>query len=239
MEFNIFRNLGLHETQHTNLLKKFLYPRGQDVLFMNKFLELNCKVDLQIESDRNFTFLPKKAGTGFVDIIFCVWNGNKKLTIIIENKSNQAGNQPNQLYRYWRHKIFKPEKENFKKYCESREISLNSINDENLFDAHKQFQKDENITQKYMLIYLTKKKEEGEKKYGNSKRRPDNPTYKKTKELLPTKLPFPVTELNYEENICNWLENCRKEIKQDEILSNVVEQYIKSINSGFYKSKNV
>lgn len=101
--FNCFKNLGLNENQHSNLLKKLLHPKGkhnQGDLFLKSFVEdvlkVDYKVDLTVERD-------VKAGVkGFVDLMIYS-NSNK---YIIENKVFDAKDRPNQLYRYWRNHIY-------------------------------------------------------------------------------------------------------------------------------------
>jgi hypothetical protein len=102
--FNIFRNLGMNENQHSNLLKKLLCPTGkhnQANLFLKSFVEDVLKApyedNLQVKRE-------ERAGKkGFVDLMIC----SSSCKYIIENKVNNAKDRDSQLYRYWRNHIYK------------------------------------------------------------------------------------------------------------------------------------
>lgn len=113
IEFNSFNLIhsvfGISETKHTKLLAFFLDPEeshGQGKLFLNKFLEkidglqLNHPIDQYkwrvTTEDRNADIVIKA-----ISII-----GSEKISIVIENKSNEAVDQHNQLYRYWYEHIY-------------------------------------------------------------------------------------------------------------------------------------
>jgi hypothetical protein len=98
---NIFNFFQINEVKHSELLAFLLNPydiHGQDDLFLKLFLNyigikpiLNEKWRVQCEIDR-------------VDIMLICNNPFSR--IIIENKSNYANDQPNQLYRYWFYQIY-------------------------------------------------------------------------------------------------------------------------------------
>lgn len=100
--FNPFAKLRVKETQHSRLLGDLLNPsgsHGQGDLFLKPFLEYlgvpnpgTGEWHVAVENDR-------------VDIM--LWRGRPtRSAVIIENKSNNAGDQENQIYRYWHHQIY-------------------------------------------------------------------------------------------------------------------------------------
>jgi hypothetical protein len=115
--FNIFTLLRdefdfkIQETMHSKLIKFLLDPyatHGQGDKFLIKFLEL-LKVHKPEKGIWNIT-----AEQGKIDIL--LKRDEPKSIIIIENKSNWAGDQPNQLYRYWYNAIYLQTKKTDKKF---------------------------------------------------------------------------------------------------------------------------
>lgn len=105
--FNIFYllkdNLGLniHETLHSKLIKFLLDEHemhGQGNLFLIEFLKM-----FNVESPEQGTWIVT-AEIGRIDIL--LERNYPESIIVIENKSNGARDQPNQLYRYWFRKIY-------------------------------------------------------------------------------------------------------------------------------------
>ena len=99
--FNILRMFHICETSHSKLLKLLLNPNGdhgQGNFFLSLFLkEMGIKEPSQ--GDWKVT-----AEEGRIDLLL---KRKEPLSIVvIENKSNRATDQPNQLYRYWNEKIF-------------------------------------------------------------------------------------------------------------------------------------
>jgi hypothetical protein len=99
--FNAFRFFKIDETLHSRLLATLLNPKaehGQGDKFLMEFLKL-----LEIESPEEGIWYVT-AETGRIDVLL------KRLfpesIIIIENKSNWAIDQQNQLYRYWHQEIY-------------------------------------------------------------------------------------------------------------------------------------
>ena len=91
-----------NEQLHSNILKFLLDPEeehGQDDIFLHKFItflnnEHNCKIDLDHYQHAEVT-----REENYIDVLI---KGNKH-AIIIENKvSGKAGDQPNQIYRYYK-----------------------------------------------------------------------------------------------------------------------------------------
>lgn len=106
--FNVFalwnRLSGIGETLHSRLLHFLLSDdpmHGQKDKFLMKFLEM-----ADIENPHEGTWYVT-AETGRVDVM--LERKNPRSVIIIENKSNWAGDQSNQLYRYWYENMYAPE----------------------------------------------------------------------------------------------------------------------------------
>ena len=99
-EFNVFHLIndiyGIGETKHSRFLAFLLNPKethGKGNLFLKLFLE-----KLKIEFNENETW-EVFAEKGYADVLLkCKY---PKKCIVVENKSNEAVDQPNQLYRYW------------------------------------------------------------------------------------------------------------------------------------------
>jgi hypothetical protein len=104
---NVFRFFSPGETTHSRLLAFFLNPQaahGQGTLFLTEFLRLlgirNC-------SDEKAHPWVVTAETGRVDVL--LRRAHPHSVVVIENKSNYALDQPNQLYRYWHQQIYLPQ----------------------------------------------------------------------------------------------------------------------------------
>lgn len=99
--FNVFDFFAVGETKHSELLGFLLEPKqthGQSNLFLLEFLSM-----LNIESPE----VGKWQVTCEYDRIDIMLKREYPLSIIIiENKSNFAKDQPNQLYRYWHNQIY-------------------------------------------------------------------------------------------------------------------------------------
>jgi len=99
--FNPFKQIPISETIHSRVLGDLLNPKGthgQNSKLLTAFLELigvpgpfTGEWMVSVEAAR-------------VDI--CMWRKSPASVIIIENKSNSANDQPNQLYRYWYESIY-------------------------------------------------------------------------------------------------------------------------------------
>lgn len=103
-DLNVFRFFNPGETTHSRLLAYFLDPReshGQGDLFLVKFLEL-----LGISQPESLKTSPwiVTAELGRVDVL--IKRKHPHTVVVIENKSNYAQDQPNQLYRYWHREIY-------------------------------------------------------------------------------------------------------------------------------------
>ena len=100
--FNILRLFPIGETMHSKLLKLLLDPKGehgQGNLFLLLFLE---SIGIKEPSQGIW-----KVTTEESNIDLLIKRDDPPSIIIIENKSNWARDQPNQLYRYWYSTIYK------------------------------------------------------------------------------------------------------------------------------------
>ena len=128
---------GISEPIHSRILHFFLSDNpmhGQGKLFLSAFLEY-----IGFEKDKGNEEWIITAEEGRVDVL--LRRLNPLGAVIIENKSNWAGDQPNQLYRYWYENIHKCEEDCKKSYYldhpeykivylvpdEAKHISANSI----------------------------------------------------------------------------------------------------------------
>ncbi len=94
---------GISEPIHSRILHFFLSDNpmhGQGKLFLSAFLEY-----IGFEKDEGNEEWIITAEEGRVDVL--LRRLNPLGAVIIENKSNWAGDQPNQLYRYWYENIHK------------------------------------------------------------------------------------------------------------------------------------
>lgn len=94
---------GISEPIHSRILHFFLSDNpmhGQGKLFLSAFLEY-----IGFEKDEGNEEWIITAEEGRVDVL--LRRQNPLGAVIIENKSNWAGDQPNQLYRYWYENIHK------------------------------------------------------------------------------------------------------------------------------------
>lgn len=104
--FNILRMFQISETKHSQLLQLLLNPNsihGQGNLFLNLFLE---KIGIKEPSKGRWKVTAEE---GRIDLL--LKRNNPLSIVIIENKSNYAGDQQNQLYRYWFNEIYKVSRE--------------------------------------------------------------------------------------------------------------------------------
>lgn len=113
--FSLFReefDFHVKEIMHSKLLKFLLNPfssHGQGKKFLIEFLNL-----IGIQNPNNGTWFVT-AEEGRIDVL--LKRNHPHSVVIIENKSNWAGDQPNQLYRYWLQEIYSTTKEaNFEFY---------------------------------------------------------------------------------------------------------------------------
>lgn len=110
IEFNSFNLIhsifGITETKHTKLLAFFLDPNeshGQGIWFLKQFLGKIEGFDLKKDVDMyNWGVTTEDINA---DIVIKT-TSPEKISIVIENKSNEAKDQESQLYRYWYDHIY-------------------------------------------------------------------------------------------------------------------------------------
>lgn len=124
-DFNILRLFSINEVMHSFLLANMLNPHsehGQGNIFLIAFLK-----KLRIESPERGQWIVS-AEKGRIDIL--LKRKYPHSVIIIENKSNYAYDQPNQLYKYWFREIYKSQ-------------------------SHKGYNYSKNHPEKYQIVFLT------------------------------------------------------------------------------------
>lgn len=103
INFNVFDFFKINEPTHSTLIASLLDPKGnhgQGNIFLKEFLK-----SIEIDFNDDDIWLVT-AEIGRIDILLKCLNRNS--VIIIENKSNEAIDQPNQLYRYWYQEMYFP-----------------------------------------------------------------------------------------------------------------------------------
>lgn len=110
-EFNVFNLInqiyGIGETKHSRFLAFLLNPNaehGKGKSFLNEFLK---HVEINYDEDDMWEVSAEKNN---IDILL-KRTYPRKSTIIIENKSNWADDQDNQLYRYWYNEMYDSNKD--------------------------------------------------------------------------------------------------------------------------------
>lgn len=101
--FNPLRSIPIREVTHSKLLGNLLSPNGnhgQGGLFVQSFLEQCCGI-FDPKPEIWHVYIEKN------DVDLCLWRETPPGVIVIENKSNYAADQSNQLYRYWYRSIYK------------------------------------------------------------------------------------------------------------------------------------
>lgn len=102
-DFNLLRLFKIGETMHSLLLANILNPNsehGQGNLFLLSFLN-----QIGIENPEKGQWIVT-AEKGRIDIL--LKRVHPHSVVVIENKSNFAVDQNNQLYRYWHQEIYYP-----------------------------------------------------------------------------------------------------------------------------------
>jgi len=126
--FNIFLFLrdefgfAVQETMHSKLIKFLLdtyASHGQGNIFLIEFLEL-----LEVENPKEGIWYVS-AEQGRIDVL--LKRNEPQSIIIIENKSNWADDQDNQLYRYWHQEIYNTTKETEKDFYVSNKYKYQIV----------------------------------------------------------------------------------------------------------------
>lgn len=111
--FNPLSFFPIGETMHSFLIANIINPNsehGQGDLFLKSFLK---KLDVEVYENDNWIVT---AEIGRIDIL--IKRENPHTVIVIENKSNYAIDQENQIYRYWYQEIYLPNKKQLKPISE-------------------------------------------------------------------------------------------------------------------------
>ena len=104
----ISRIWGIGETKHSQILGFFLNPRenhGQGGLFLKLFLE-KLGFETNNFNPKDWTVDVEQRSNGRDQIDILIQSYRLGVSIVIENKSNGAEDQPHQLYRYWESAIY-------------------------------------------------------------------------------------------------------------------------------------
>jgi len=106
--FNPLTFFPIGETMHSFLIANLIDPNashGQGNLFLKSFLKL---LDIEVFENDNWIVT---AETGRIDVL--LRRHHPHTVVVIENKSNYASDQENQLYRYWFQEIYLPNQKKF------------------------------------------------------------------------------------------------------------------------------
>ena len=105
-DINVFKQLATIEQHHSKIIGSLINPKEKHG-YGNKFLKLFFEIvvkDKDFHYDKNDLWIVSIEKNRF-DIR--IRNQINSKIIIIENKSNDAVDQPGQLYRYWYNGIYK------------------------------------------------------------------------------------------------------------------------------------
>ncbi|MCB0567014.1 MAG: PD-(D/E)XK nuclease family protein [Phaeodactylibacter sp.] len=186
--FNVFHlfkekfGFYIQETMHSRLLKFLLDAKethGQGGLFLLKFLEI-----LGIQSPETGTW-QVTAEVGRIDVL--IERKEPQSIIVIENKSNWAPDQSNQLYRYWHQAIFQKTKQADKRFYE-------------------------NNTHKYQILYLTPY---GNKKIEHQSISKPKEDPESIYQGLPEIVPMEIKSVTFDKHIQDWLNACLEELPEN------------------------
>jgi hypothetical protein len=191
--FNILKMFQISETKHSQLLQLLLNPNsihGQGNLFLNLFLE---KIGIKEPSKGSWKVTAEE---GRIDLL--LKRNNPLSIVIIENKSNYAEDQQNQLYRYWFNEIYKA----------SREVET----------AFYEQNKDS-----YQMIYLVPN---GKNYDYQTIKKPQNFDVFNTINL-PDLIPMEIKRLTFNEDIFNLIGDCIELIENFSVSNYRIREYLK------------
>ncbi|WP_313578187.1 PD-(D/E)XK nuclease family protein [Chishuiella sp.] len=158
-EFNVFDFMhsvfGITETKHSKIVAYFLNPsanHGLGTFFLNSFLnKIGIDYDENIKYNWEITSEDKNS-----DIVIKA-TSPKRICVVIENKSNEAKDQANQLYRYWYDHIYTFHDKDLDK-AENKQISrlvyLSGFSEKTYTELS--LQKPDNISLDYQKLDETK-----------------------------------------------------------------------------------
>lgn len=191
-ELNFFRLFPLGETGHSYQLAKFLNPyaeHGQGKLFLMEFLKM-----LRIAEPEKGQWIVT-AEKGRIDVL--LKRRAPRSAVIIENKSNDAVDQPNQLYRYWYQEIYYPNRDKPVDYAYHHPDC-------------------------YRIIYLPSSS--SKKPDDNSLQKPKDEMLDAS---LPEKMPMEIDCWSFDKQIIRWLGKCHEQLPKNNFrMRDYVNQYI-------------
>lgn len=197
-DFNMLSFFNIGETKHSFLLANFLNPNaehGQGHLFLNEFLDL-LKIE-RLSDNENWIVTVEK---GRIDVLLKRFQPHS--VIVIENKSNYAGDQYHQLYRYWYQEIYTT-------------ISERHLPGDYILNPPERY---------YQLLYLSP----DHRKISNTNTS-TKPT--EWDDNLPNKIPIKAKHILYSDFICHWLQiSLEKLPKDNHRIREYVKQYIEYWN---------
>jgi hypothetical protein len=193
-DLNIFKMFGVGETMHSYLITNLLNPggnQGQKQLFLNIFLDM-----LNINRYHDYENWVVTAEKGRIDILLKRIQPHS--VIVIENKSNYAIDQENQIYRYWYQEIYST-------------IRNKNFPENFILNPPSEF---------YQLIYLSPSPEKIINEISIS--RPLD-----WDEELPKKVPMQIKQVYYPEFIVDWLQKSYDLISpNNHRLKEFINQYV-------------
>lgn len=196
--FNVLDFFSIDEKTHSYIIAYLLNPNedhGQGRLFLNLFLK-RLGVLLPAAEEDEWVVTAEK---GHVDIM--LRRDQPHSIILVENKSNNADDQPNQLYRYWHEMIFLPNRH--------KENPIQFISDHS--DCYKIIYLAANGFKQFSLDSVTK-----------PKNLPKNLNSDKLPELLEK-----IDKWSFSKDIVDWLEDsCKKLDKENHRLREFITQYL-------------
>ena len=194
--FNALYFFSIDEKKHSYIIAYLLTPNeghGQGNLFLNLFLK---KLGVSPEAEEDEWVVTAEKGR--IDIM--LRRDKPHSVIVVENKSNNAGDQPNQLYRYWYYMIFWPNRH------EKNQV---------------QYIKDHSNC--YKIIYLVS--DSGKDYSADSVVKPNSLNSDKLSEL-PEKIDG-IVKWSFSEHIVGWLEDsCEKLDNENHRLREFITQYL-------------
>ena len=191
--FNILRMFQISETKHSQLLQLLLNPNsihGQGNLFLNLFLE---KIGIKEPSKGRWKVTAEE---GRIDLL--LKRNNPLSIVIIENKSNYAGDQQNQLYRYWFNEIYK----------------VNGKIEPNFYEQN---------NDSFQIIYLVPN---GKNYDYQTITKPQN--FEAFNSVnFPDLMPMEIKRLTFNEDIFNWIGDCIELIENFSVSNHRIREYLK------------
>ncbi len=188
--YNYLDYFTINEPMHSFLVKEFLDEQashGQGRLFLDIFLKE--VIDLNVDHRLKWFVTAEK---GRIDILI---KSSDKHVIIIENKSNNASDQSNQLYRYWIQEVYNPL---------SKSIPHGDL-------VSQSFYIESDLGKKMKVLYLPA--DESKRPSENSLCKPEKENFSKVNyEDFPIEIPIKFQKITFKHNIVFWLSKCLNEV---------------------------